>query len=193
MISSPDSRFAIDLPLPDVPDSELLLRIKLFKRNAIHLLYGMADGIAAVSGAGLHAIRAYQCSHFVSLTTTELAVLGVFTQILGFGYFRLAKCNHANKPSDSIRDRWIVFEDRVLRHGPFLAWATVVQRTGPIHEWSNEVISDALEDMEGFESGRLRGYASLQSVLWKVFCARKESAICLIAGTRLGRWWRRKC
>lgn len=174
MISSAGSRIAIDLPTPDVPSSEIFILIERFKRDALHLLYSIADSTAAPSNADIHTIRAHQCSFLESLSTTQLAVLGVFTRVLGLGYFRLTKSNHPNKTSDSIRDRRIVFEDRILRYGPFFAWATVAQTISLIHEWSNDVISKALADMEAFETGKTRGYASLQSVLWKLFCARKE-------------------
>ena len=174
MLASFDGHIAIDLPLPDVPETELLLRTERLKRDAIHLLYGMADCTAACSSIDIHSIRENQCSYLESLATTQLAMLGVFTRILGVGYYRMMKSKHPRKDCDSVRDRWVVFEDRVLRYGPFFAWAAGVERTGTIHEWSEDVISDALEDMEAFETGRVQGYASLQSVLWKLFCVRKE-------------------
>ena len=45
---------------------------------------------------------------------------------------------------------------------------------GAIREWSDEAMAQTLGDMEAFETGRRVGYASLQSVLWKLFCIRKE-------------------
>jgi len=167
-------RTAIDLPTPDVPESEMFTRTERFKREALYLLYGMADSTATTDD--MHIIRAHQRSFLESLTTIELAILGVFLRVLGMGYFRLTKTNHPNKTSDSIRDRWIVFEDRVLRYGPFFAYATttVTQTERAIRHWSDEVIARALEDMEAFETGKVGGCASLQSVLWKLFCARVQ-------------------
>lgn len=174
MKSGPGGRIAIDLPIPDVPKSELSIRIERFKRDALYILYGMADSTAVVSETNIHAIRAHQRLYLESLTTTQLAILGVFVRVLGLGYFRLTRCNHPNKTSDSIRDGWIVFEDRILRYGPFFAWATVIRTEGVIRDWSDEMIAQALADMEAFETGRVKGYASLQSVLWRLFCTRKE-------------------
>jgi hypothetical protein len=173
MIPKSGSRSHVDLPLPNVPDRELIILVERFKRDALQVLFGLADSTAAVSNADIHAVRAHQCSFLESLSTTKLAVLGVFTRVLGLGFSRLTESSHPNKTTDSIHDRWIVFEDRILRYGPFFAWA-VVQTSGAIHEWSNAVIFEALADMEAFETGKTQGYASLQSVLWKLFCARKE-------------------
>ena len=174
MRPSPQGRTVIDSPTPDVPQPELFIRTEAFKRDALRLLYAMAD--STVISDNIHQIRAQQRNYLESLTITELAILGVFVRVLGIGYFRLTKTHHPNKTSDSIRVRWIVFEDRVLRYGPFFAYATTViaptERT--IRSWSDEVIAQALKDMEAFERGGVGGYASLQSVLWKLFCARAK-------------------
>ena len=174
MTPSQHPRTAIDLPNPNVPKSEMFIRIERFKKDALRLLYGMAD-ITATSH-GIHQVRGQQCTYLESLTTAELAILGIFVRILGIGYFRLTKINHPKQTSDSIRDCWIVFEDRVLRYGPFFAYASTVttHTERAIQNWSAEVITQALKDMEAFETGRVEGYASLQSVLWKLFCARAE-------------------
>ena len=167
------ARTAIDLPAPDVLEAELPIRTERFKRDALHLLYGMSD--SCVASHDIHQTRSQQRSYLESLTTTGLAVLGVFVRILGSGYFRLAqKNNRSNKMNDSIRERWIVFEDRVLRYGPFFAYAAtlIAQTERVIRNWSDEVITQALKDMEAFETGRVEGYAGLQSVLWKLFCVR---------------------
>ena len=174
MLPSSDGSIGIDLPLPDVEQAPLASRLERFKRDALQFLYGMADSTASCSSFDIHAVRAHQCSFLESLSTTQLAMLGVITRVLGVGYFRMTTSDYPSKTSDSIRDRWIVFEDRVLRWGPFFAWATAVETRGVIHDWTTEVISDALEDMKAFESGRSQGYASLQSVLWKLYCARTE-------------------
>lgn len=176
MVASPEGRIAIDLPkFSNVPKSEHLLCAERYKRDALQILYGMADSTAALSDTNIHAIRAHQRSFLESLSTTQLAVLGVFSRILGLNYFRLIKSNHPDKPSDAFRDREIVFEDRVLRYGPFFAWATTVveERGSAIRAWSDEVMAQVLADMEAFETGRSQGYASLQSVLWKLFCGRR--------------------
>jgi hypothetical protein len=173
----PGGRITLDLPMPNVSEPELSRRIGKFKRDALHILFSMADVTSAIHFSDIHVIRAKQCAYLESLTTSQLALLGVCVRMLGLGYFRLTKSTHPHKTSDSIRDRWIVFEDRILRYGPFFAYATVVQAEGAIREWSEEAMTQALADMEAFETGRRVGYASLQSVLWKLFCVRKECDI----------------
>ncbi|KAG0650044.1 hypothetical protein D0Z07_3856 [Hyphodiscus hymeniophilus] len=175
MTPSSDGSMSLDLPLPaNVSEPELSLRLERFKKDALQLLYGIGDSTAAVPDADIHAVRAAQVSYLESLATTQLAVLGVMSRVLGLAYFRSSKFKHPKKTSDSLRERWIVFEDRILRYGPFFARAAVAQVPREIYEWSNEVIYDALADMEAFETGSVQGYASLQSVLWKLFCARTE-------------------
>jgi hypothetical protein len=170
-------RSAIDLPVIDVSEAELTIRIERFIREGLNLLFGIADSTAKFKN--IHIIRAYQRTFLESLPVTELAILGILVRVLGMAYFRNAKKADGGKANDSIRDKWIVFEDRLLRSGPFLAYATSsttpAERT--IQDWSEEVIAQGLKDMEDFETGRCEGYASLQSVLWKLFCAREECDI----------------
>jgi len=161
----------MDISLPGLAKSEVCLRVEKFKTDTLHIMYGMADSIAGVDGEDIHAIRACQCLYLESLTPLQLAALGVFAKVLGMGYYRLMKEKYPKNRQRSIRDRGIVFEDRLLAYGPFLAWAIVMQPTRKICEWSHEVLENGLEDMETFETGRVQGYASLQSAVWKAFCA----------------------
>jgi hypothetical protein len=163
---------ALDLPAPDVPHTELASRYEMFKRDALGIMYGLADCTASVT-MDVHQVRANQCAYLENLSTAQLAVLGVFVRVLGLGYFRVTKATYPKKDIDSIRDHWIVFEDRVLRFGPFFAFAAISGK-GDTREWGQSVIRQALIDMEAFESGHGINYASLQSVVWKLFCRKAE-------------------
>ncbi len=74
-----------------------------------------------------------------------------------------------------------VFEDLVQQHGPFYAWA-YIQGSGT--SWARAVaaMEQGLANMDAFELGHTMSYASLQSVVWKLFCRKK--------GCDLGRSWR---
>jgi hypothetical protein len=138
-----------------------------FKAEALRLLYSIADSTAAVSDADIHTLRARQVSFVESLNLTQLALLAIITNILGLEYCRAT-------PGGSIRERRIVFEDRLLRYGPVLAWATLQGHGCAVQEWSERVLSAALANMEAYETGRIEGYACLQNTIWKLFCARKN-------------------
>lgn len=72
-----------------------------------------------------------------------------------------------------------VFEDKLLRYGPFLAWAAVQiesitptsTRTGKeANAWFEGVIQQGMDELRDFEEGRVEAYSSLQSVLWNLLC-----------------------
>jgi hypothetical protein len=83
-----------------------------------------------------------------------------------------------------------VFEDRIQRYGPYYAWSFFEGHSShqrPDH-WTREDLQEGIDDMNAFELGYTMSFASLQSVVWKVFrtkinCSRPDSwreAQCLI-------------
>ncbi|TVY82394.1 hypothetical protein LSUE1_G001817 [Lachnellula suecica] len=72
-----------------------------------------------------------------------------------------------------IRECMCVFEDRVQRYGPYFAWSFVAGANNRARRpdlWVNDEIQQGLDDMNSFEMGHTMAYASLQSVVWRVFC-----------------------
>lgn len=72
-----------------------------------------------------------------------------------------------------IRECMCVFEDRIQRYGPYFAWAyvegfTVSHRRPDV--WARAELQRGLDDMNAFELGHTMSFASLQSVVWRVFC-----------------------
>jgi hypothetical protein len=66
-----------------------------------------------------------------------------------------------------------VFEDLVQRYGPCFAYAFVdgwKQKTHRHDMWAREMLQEGLDNMNAFEMGHTMSYASLQSVVWRVFC-----------------------
>jgi hypothetical protein len=99
----------------------------------------------------------------------RLAELGCFIRALGEGYGRITKKTNSSANEATIRECMCVFEDKLMRYGPFFVWAAVAG--SPIaHAWHNFVIQEGLSDLQAFESGRTAEYSSLQSVLWHQFC-----------------------
>ncbi|TQS37233.1 hypothetical protein Golomagni_02301 [Golovinomyces magnicellulatus] len=84
-----------------------------------------------------------------------------------------------------IRETMCVFEDLVQRYGPFFAWAYFEgpkENLKQPYQWACSKIKDGLENMNAFELGYTMSYASLQSVVWRVFiqkygCSSKDSWI----------------
>ncbi|KAH8663090.1 hypothetical protein BGZ60DRAFT_433103 [Tricladium varicosporioides] len=79
---------------------------------------------------------------------------------------------------DLTTDNWLrecmcVFEDRLQRFGPYFAWAYVAghqNRKRRPDLWASQELQEGLDNMNAFELGYTMSYASLQSVVWKVFC-----------------------
>ncbi|RKF83020.1 putative integral membrane protein duf125 [Golovinomyces cichoracearum] len=201
-------------PSLNVSKNELHLRSKWFKTNALFLLFRLAD-----CAAGFHtteAIRNQQSKFLHSLSTRELAFLGVMVEIIGHNFFIITKrsileydvfkepvrdllplqptshfnsiseeqINHLNG-DDWIRETMCVFEDLIQRHGPFFALAYLEGPKGNFkqpYQWACNKIKEGLENLNSFELGYTMSYASLQSVVWRVFmqkygCSGKESWI----------------
>ena len=74
--------------------------------------------------------------------------------------------------------------DRVQHHGPTFAWAFFAGHTEPnrrLDIWARSELETALEDLMAYELGRTMGHASLQSVVWAVFCSK-------VRCTRMDQW-----
>jgi hypothetical protein len=153
------------------PLSRLALRTEKIKREALLLMYQMVDSTAGLRRK--HSIRTRQIEFLETLSPMELATLGCFVKALGLGYSEHMKLQPKPTIEGHIRERMCVLEDKVLRYGPFFAWATVAG-TQRSRRWARIAMLEGLNDMEAFERGQSMAYASLQSVVWNVFCKKAE-------------------
>lgn len=76
-------------PTLDVPKAELCQRVMLFKRLSFCLLFKLADCATAMTETSK--IRAKQAEFLDSLTSIELASLGVIVEVMGQNYFTMTK------------------------------------------------------------------------------------------------------
>ena len=141
------------------------------KADMLLLMYQLVDSTSGLKKK--HSIRASQVEFLEMLSPLELAKLGYFVKALGLGYAQHMELQHECVSDHSIRERICVFEDKVLRYGPCLAWA-LIAGTEKSLGWGRIVMLEGLNDMEAFEKGQCEAYASLQSVVWKMFCKRAE-------------------
>ncbi|KAI0994765.1 hypothetical protein K3495_g13415 [Podosphaera aphanis] len=94
----------------------------------------------------------------------------------------------AHRRSNYTDEHWInevmcVFEDLTQRFGPYFAWAYFEGPNEKVRQpdtWALEKLREGLDNMYAFELGYTMSYASLQSVVWRVFrrkvgCSSKES------------------
>lgn len=135
------------------------------------LMYQLVDSTSGLKKK--HSVRKSQIEFLEMLSPLELAKLGCFVKALGLGYAQHMELRHECISDHSIRERICVFEDKVLRYGPYFAWA-IIAGTGKSRRWGRIVMLEGLNDMEAFEKGQCQAYASLQSVVWKLFCKRAE-------------------
>jgi hypothetical protein len=183
----------------------LTKRQTIFKRNALHLLYQLADCAADLSKTA--DIRVKQSRFLESLSSIQLASLGVIVEVIGEGFVSITKesivlSGMANiglqpvdiapsfhpslVPTDNVMsNHWIrecmcVFEDLVQRYGPYFAWAYLEGSSDTVrkpHLWARKKIQEGLDNMNAFEMGYTMSFASLQSVVWKVFCRKRNLGI----------------
>lgn len=169
------------------------------------LLYQLADCAAGLSKT--RDIRLKQSQFLESLSSVQLASLGVIVEVIGDGFFNITKESivvsgmaHISLRStdtiapfhpssvlvdDLLSDNWVrecmcVFEDLVQRYGPYFAWAYLEGSSDTVrkpHLWTRRKIQGGGDNMNAFEMGRTMSYASLQSVVWKVFCKKMNLAI----------------
>jgi hypothetical protein len=88
-------------------------------------------------------------------------------------------------PSDNwIREYMCVFEELVQRYGPYFAWAYV---KGSEERWIRDELMIGMERMNAFELGYVMSFASLQSVVWRILCRKKEIAFrdCWVAAVAI--------
>lgn len=73
-----------------------------------------------------------------------------------------------------------MFEDRIQRYGPYFAWSYVAgskNRNRRPDLWAQSELQQGLNDMNAYELGYTMAYASLQSVVWRVFCRKTNCAL----------------
>ena len=165
---------SLNMPTLDVAIPVLLKRVEEFKKDALSIMYRLADRTAGFEYP--EHIRTQQSNFFEKvLTVSELAKLGCMVRILGLGYFSTSK-GRGIKDDDYIRESMCVFEDRVLRFGPHFAWAYLTEhRTSS--QWAQSEMQKGLDNMEAFERGQMMTYASLQSVVWHCFCRKAHCSL----------------
>ncbi|KAH6719240.1 hypothetical protein BKA61DRAFT_597173 [Leptodontidium sp. MPI-SDFR-AT-0119] len=186
-------------PTLDIPKDELFKRLGMFKKGAFLLLYRLADCTTGLSETP--AIRTRQSEFLESLSSDDLASLGVIVEVMGHGFFTMTKTaihdsgllnNTAMPPSsashlytpdtspfeDLWNDNWIrecmcVFEDLVQKYGPAFAYAYIEGSNDCVRRpdlWARSKLQNGLDNMNAYEMGYTMSYASLQSVVWRVFC-----------------------
>lgn len=89
-------------PTLDISKEDLCQRMVRFKRIACCLLYRLADCTAGLKET--LKIRAHQADFVESLSSAELATLGIIVEVMGQNYFTMTK-NALETASDDIRVR----------------------------------------------------------------------------------------
>ena len=135
--------------------------MNIHKAAGIKLWYELAD-----CTAGLKTGR--QIDFLKELSLLELATLGLMTNGLTLAYGNLLQ-HHQRRNEGEKRERVCVFENKLLRYGPFFALASFGGSKREL-DWVNDVIQKGLLELEEFESGqRSRIAPSLQSQVWRLF------------------------
>jgi hypothetical protein len=76
-----------------------------------------------------------------------------------------------------IREYMCVFEDLVQRYGPYFAWAYVKDSEEKLrrpYHWTCDELIIGMQRMNAFELGYTMSFASLQSVVWRILCRKRE-------------------
>ncbi|CAL3963795.1 unnamed protein product [Diplocarpon coronariae] len=192
-------------PTLDRPKAELSKRLTIFKRRALLLLYRLVDCAAGLTET--HTIRAHQSEFLDGLSSEELASLGTMVEVMGQGFFNVTKSAlHASglltniplRPSsasnlytptstpmeDLHNDNWVrecmcVFEDLIQRYGPYYAYAYFEGSNSPKRAdlWARKMLQNGLDNMNAYEMGYTMAYASLQSIVWRVFSKKVDCTL----------------
>lgn len=73
-----------------------------------------------------------------------------------------------------------VFEDLTQRFGPYFPYAFLEggkDRLLRPDRWAQMMLQEGLDNMNAFELGYTMSFASLQSVVWKVFCRKVDCTL----------------
>lgn len=73
-----------------------------------------------------------------------------------------------------------VFEDLIQRFGPYFPYAFLEggkNRLRRPDRWAQTMLQEGLDNMNAFELGYTMSFASLQSVVWKVFCRKANCTL----------------
>ncbi|KAI6250410.1 hypothetical protein HI914_02057 [Erysiphe necator] len=192
-----DSSKIAGWPSLNVCKKELQFKLNWFKSRALFLLFRLSDSVTGLYTTDT--IRDQQSKFLHSLSTKELAFIGVMVEVMGHNFFIITKRtmlkynpaqsnSHESSRSNSVsenqagaisdlNDNWIretmcVFEDLVQRYGPYFAWAYLEgsrDRLSKSSQWARCKIREGIANMNAFELGYTMSYASLQSVVWRAF------------------------
>ncbi|POS86241.1 hypothetical protein EPUL_001445 [Erysiphe pulchra] len=184
-------------PSLNICRKELQIKLDWFKTRALFLLYRLADCVAGLYTTD--SVRNQQSKFLHSLSTKELAFIGVIVEVMGHNFFIITKrsvfkssfsestvqdssqlhsmSNIQAAPISDLNDNFIretmcVFEDLIQRYGPYFAWAFLEGpkcRLNIPGQWACCKIREGLANMNAFELGYTMSYASLQSVVWRAF------------------------
>ncbi|KAE9376918.1 hypothetical protein N431DRAFT_480062 [Stipitochalara longipes BDJ] len=196
-----------DWPTLDIPKAELRRRLAIFKRRAFLLLYRLADCAVGVDGTGnIRARQSVFLDNLSTQELASLGVMvevigqGYFTSTKArlsskHGNSDVLLAVNSESPyfysstsvpyNDSISDNWIrecmcVFEDLIQRHGPYFAWAYLEGSKDILRRpdlWARSELKQGLDDMNAFELGYTMSFASLQSVVWRMFCKKASCSL----------------
>ncbi|KAH8809733.1 hypothetical protein F5882DRAFT_390550 [Hyaloscypha sp. PMI_1271] len=196
-----------DWPTMDVPKAELQCRLNLFKRKAFLLLYRLADCAVGLDRTGNIRARQSLfldnlSTHELATLGIMVEVIGqgyfTLTKALLSSEHRnndvlfapIAESSYFYSPTsvpynDTMNDNWIrecmcVFEDLTQRHGPYFAWAYLAGSDDIMRRpdlWARSELKQGLDDMNAFELGYTMSFASLQSVVWRIFCKKANCSL----------------
>lgn len=141
------------------------------KRDVLVLMYQLVDSTSGLKRK--HSIRASQVDFLELLSALELAKLAYFVKALGLGYAQDMEARPERIPEGGMRERMCIFEDNTLRYGPYFTWA-MIGGTEKARRWARILMLEGLNELEAFEKGQCRAHASLQSVVWKLFCKKAD-------------------
>ncbi|RDW94405.1 hypothetical protein BP5796_00168 [Coleophoma crateriformis] len=165
----------------------ILLRLSRLKAVAIDFLFELVDRTAGLSEQ--HAIRRAQEEFLYELNPTQLALLGTMLHLFSEGYKKAptpsSECTPEQRISVEVsaeearlqREEQIIFSDRILRRGPFFAYAYHLTCNSSAQisllgtdKWVASEIKDGLRELKAYEEDSDDGVAGLQSCLSRAFC-----------------------
>ncbi|KAL3427816.1 hypothetical protein PVAG01_01325 [Phlyctema vagabunda] len=142
-------------------------RLEDLKRNALELLFLLAD-VASPSN-NCQSIRAAQEEAITDLTPQQLALLDMIAVTFASSYgSQQRKTRVKVEDVTAIREEQYVFEDRVLKYGPFFVWSHVFGN----QEWVRQRMHEGMQEMRDFEAGLEHAKAGLPSVVSRTFCSK---------------------
>lgn len=145
----------------------------LFKRQALALMFQLADCSA---GLTRQAVREAQEQFIKQLPLRSLVIISIIVRVISSRYIRQGHGSeelHDPEEATQLRKEKSIFEDRLLRYGPFFLWA-YIGGSKKAKDWMNIKMHQGMEAADAYERGlsycNEPATPSLQSVLHRSFC-----------------------